>query len=601
MKPLSGLDGAFLHLETPETPMHVGSLHLFDLPPGYQGDFHAAVKRLITRRLHLAPVFRRKLAPMPLQFANPAWIRDDAPDMDYHVQRITLPPPGTLAQLEDCTGRLHSELLDRSRPLWRIYVIDGLASGQAGYYVKVHHAVLDGQAGVLLTQTLFDLTPRPRSVPRPRGRSAAEDPGLGELAVAALRHDAGQYLKLIRHLPQVVRTLVGLLGKAGGEAPGTLGQNFSFGPRTPLNAPITGERRFAALSLPLDALKQLAAQHEAKLNDVVLALCSGALRRYLAHHGGIPRKPLTAAMPISLRAAGNTEMTTQATMTLVSLQTQLKDPIEAAARHPRRRRRRQGADRPRTRHPAHRLPDDRHPLGAARPGLAVRAHGTGGPDPADRQRRRLQRAGPAGAAVCRRHAHGDLLAAVDRRARRRPERHGHELCRRDGLRLHRGAQRGARCTPARGGAGRSLRRTGGRIGAEGAQGGRPATPRRPAASDTHEEGAHRRATERPAMTAPSHPMSRVDTAWLRMDSDVNLMMIVGVWLLRPAIRYDALCRRIQDRLLVLRTFPPEGRAGCAGFAVGGRRAVRSRPPRGGRKTPAPSRPERAQRAAGAHG
>jgi len=330
MKPLSGLDGAFLHLETPETPMHVGSLHLFDLPPGYRGDFHAAVKRLIARRLHLAPVFRRKLAPMLLQFANPAWIRDDAPDMDYHVQRLTLPPPGTLAQLEDCTGRLHSELLDRSRPLWRIYVIDGLASGQAGYYVKVHHAVLDGQAGVLLTQTLFDLTPRPRRVPRPRGRStaAAEDPGMGELAVAAIRHDAGQYLRLIRHLPQVVRTLVGLLGTTGGAAPGALGQNFSFGPRTPLNAPITGERSFAALSLPLDALKQLATQHEAKLNDVVLALCSGALRRYLAHHGGIPSKPLTAAMPISLRAAGNTEMTTQATMTLVNLQTHLKDPIK---------------------------------------------------------------------------------------------------------------------------------------------------------------------------------------------------------------------------------------------------------------------------------
>src|ERR1035441_262903 len=141
MKTLSGLDGAFLHLETLETPMHVGSLHLFDLPAGGPGDFHAAVKRQMKQRVHLAPVFTRKLAPMPLQFANPAWIEDDEVDLDYHVQRLALAEPGTQAQLEDCTGRLHSELLDRSRPLWRLFVIEGLQSGQAAYYIKVHHAV----------------------------------------------------------------------------------------------------------------------------------------------------------------------------------------------------------------------------------------------------------------------------------------------------------------------------------------------------------------------------------------------------------------------------------------------------------------------------
>jgi diacylglycerol O-acyltransferase / wax synthase len=119
MKALSGVDGAFLHLETPDTPMHVASLHLFDLPAGYQGDFHANVKRLMRSRLHLAPVFTRKLAPMPLQFANPVWIEEDKLDLNYHVQHVTLPSPGTPAQLEDCAGRLHSVLLDRSRPLWR--------------------------------------------------------------------------------------------------------------------------------------------------------------------------------------------------------------------------------------------------------------------------------------------------------------------------------------------------------------------------------------------------------------------------------------------------------------------------------------------------
>ena len=329
MKPLSGLDGAFLHLETPETPMHVGSLHLFDLPPGYKGDFYTDIKRQMARRLHLAPIFQRKLAPMPLQFANPAWIHDDAVDLDYHVQRVTLPPPGSPAQFEDCAAQLHSQLLDRSRPLWRLYIIDGLQSGQAGYYIKAHHAVLDGQAGVLLAQALFDVTARPRALPRPRTPGpAAEHPGGVELAAAALKHDAGQYIKLLRHLPEVVKTLAGLIGGPS-ETPSKArpGKNFGFGPHTPLNVPIVGERGFAGLSIPLDALKRLATAHDAKLNDIVLALCSGALRRYLARHGGIPKKPLMAAMPISLRAKGNTEYTTQATMALVNLHTHLADPV----------------------------------------------------------------------------------------------------------------------------------------------------------------------------------------------------------------------------------------------------------------------------------
>jgi len=329
VKTLSAIDGAFLFLETQQTPMHVASLHLFDLPPGYRRDFHAAIRRQMAKRLHLAPIFQRRLAPMPLQFASPVWIHDDDVDLDYHVQRLTLPPPGTLAQFEQCAGHLHSELMDRRRPLWRMVVIDGLQGGQVGLYIKVHHAALDGQAGVLLASALFDLTPRPRTVKPPRrgGAERAERPGTAALAAAALRHDAGQYVKLVRHLPDVVRTLAGMFGATGEARRGQVRQNFAFGPHTPLNVPIAAERGFAGLSLPLDELKRLARAHEAKLNDIVLALCSGALRRYLAQHGGIPKKPLTAAMPISLREAGNTEYTTQATMPLVNLQTHVADPL----------------------------------------------------------------------------------------------------------------------------------------------------------------------------------------------------------------------------------------------------------------------------------
>ena len=211
VKALSGLDGAFLHLETPETPMHVASLHVFDLPQGYKGDFHANIKRLMRNRLRLAPVFTRKLAPMPLQLANPVWVEDDPVDLDYHVRRIVLPRPGTSAQLEDCAGRLHAELLDRSRPLWQLVVIDGLQTGQAAYYFKVHHAVVDGQSGVMLAQTLFDLGPKPRRIV-PGQAVPAEHPGRAELAAAALKHDLGQYIKLVRQLPGLLKTLADLFG-----------------------------------------------------------------------------------------------------------------------------------------------------------------------------------------------------------------------------------------------------------------------------------------------------------------------------------------------------------------------------------------------------
>ncbi|WP_416462575.1 wax ester/triacylglycerol synthase family O-acyltransferase [Rubrivivax gelatinosus] len=331
MQALSGVDGAFLHLETPQTPMHVGSLHLFERPPGARGDFATAVRRLMKQRLHLAPVLTRRLATMPLQFANPVWVEDGSANLDWHVQRITLPAPGTQAELEDTVARLHGERLDRTRPLWRIWVIEGLACGEIGYYVQVHHALLDGKAGVLLAQTLFDPSPEPP--PRPRGRARrAEDPGTLALAAAALARDAGLYVRLARQLPQALQLIGTLFGSPrrprGAGSGGHLRENLGFGPKTALNVAIGPERGFAAASVPLDTLKALAAAHEAKLNDIVLALCSGMLRRWLAAHGGVPKKPLLATMPISLRASGDTEFTTKATLSLVNLHTDIANPIK---------------------------------------------------------------------------------------------------------------------------------------------------------------------------------------------------------------------------------------------------------------------------------
>jgi WS/DGAT/MGAT family acyltransferase len=147
MDHLSSMDASFLHLETPETPMHVGSLMLFELPQGYQGDYYDDVKAQLSKRLHLARLFRRKLAQMPFELADPVWIDDDDLDLDYHVRSVTLRKPGTMAQLEVLVARLHSSLLDRSRPLWELYVIEGLAGGQIAYLLKAHHSGVDGKAG----------------------------------------------------------------------------------------------------------------------------------------------------------------------------------------------------------------------------------------------------------------------------------------------------------------------------------------------------------------------------------------------------------------------------------------------------------------------
>jgi len=326
MKTLSGLDGMFLHLETPATPMHVGSLSLLELPANHQGDFCKSVQRHYARRLPLVPVLSRKLAAMPLQLANPVWVQADDVDLKYHVQRVVLPRPGTQAQLEQCVGRLHSILLDRSRPLWMVYIIEGLRSGQAAYYTKIHHALLDGQAAVMLARVLFDLTPRGKRVSTAVA-SHGEHPGLGTLATAAVKHDAAQYLKFVRTLPAIVRTLTGLRSGADGKSSAQSAGTSLFAPRTPLNVAITGDRGFAGVSIPLDEIKAVAAAHDAKINDVVMAICSGALRRYLLDHGGLPGEPLLAAVPISLREPGNTEYTTQATMTRISLATNIANPV----------------------------------------------------------------------------------------------------------------------------------------------------------------------------------------------------------------------------------------------------------------------------------
>lgn len=331
MKHLSGLDATFLHLETAEMPMHVGGLNLFELPSGYQGSFYEDVKRHVAARMHLASIFGKKLALMPFEMANPVWIDDEAVDLDYHVRQIHLPKPGSMAQLEAYVGRLHSSLLDRSRPLWEFYVFEGLESGHVAFYSKIHHAALDGQGGAVLAQALLDISPVPREVPPPRPRrKGAYQPDVGQMVNAALRDTVQQSLRLLKGIPRGLKAAGGLLRnvREHGLRDEADSLGWSLAPKTPLNASLTNQRSFATLKLPLKESKFIAKTFEASLNDVVLAVCSGALRAWLAGKGALPSKTVVAAMPISLREEGNTELNNQVSMVRMQLASNIADPLK---------------------------------------------------------------------------------------------------------------------------------------------------------------------------------------------------------------------------------------------------------------------------------
>ncbi|MGM9490431.1 wax ester/triacylglycerol synthase family O-acyltransferase [Ideonella sp. YS5] len=347
MQQLSGLDATFLHLESAEMPMHVGALHVLELPPGHRGRFATQLKALMAQRLPLMPALRRRLWWMPLNLANPAWV-DATPDLDHHIVEHKLPKTASdgdgMAALHEAVAELHPQLLDRSRPLWRFHVLEGLGKSAAGrkrvaLYTQVHHAAVDGQAAVALANILFDLTPEPRPIElKPSTRRKVFRHDMAEMLRGALAGEALQVGQLIRELPGTVTSLAKAAGAVvsnttllGGKRSGKV-SNLALAPRTLLNVSVGPGRAFASLSLPLTDMKALAKAHECSLNDMVLMLCASALRRYFAAHGlAIPRKPMIAAVPISLRAAGDTSSDNQASLSFISLGTHLADPLRRLA------------------------------------------------------------------------------------------------------------------------------------------------------------------------------------------------------------------------------------------------------------------------------
>ena len=332
MNHLTDQDASFLYLETPETPQHVGSVTLVQLPPERDaGDFFEDYKAHIASRLHLVPLLHRRLQGMPLEIDHPVWVEADV-ELDYHVRRQTVPRPGRMNQLEELVGRLHSNFLDRSRPLWEFYVIDGLESGQVAIYSKIHHAAMDGASSQLLIQTLYDPTPEPREMPPPPPRRAGSELALGldTLVRGAISNLVRHEIRALQFIPDALKAYAhAVLPDAETLEFDTPGAPPPLTPKTIFNVNITSQRSFAARSLPLPAMKKVAKLAGVKLNDVVMATCAGALRHFLRDKRALPHEAMTALVPMSLRDTGsNTSAANQNGVFVCSLATDVKDPFQ---------------------------------------------------------------------------------------------------------------------------------------------------------------------------------------------------------------------------------------------------------------------------------
>jgi diacylglycerol O-acyltransferase / wax synthase len=337
MQQLTGLDASFLALETANTTGHVGGLSILDPAGAPKPLTLARLTEVMAERLPVVPVLRQKLLNVPLGLDQPYWIDDPDFDIEYHVRELALPRPGSDAQLNEQVSRLHARPLDRSRPLWEIYLITGLAKKRAAVYTKIHHAAIDGASGAELLTVLLDLSPAGRELPPAEPWHPEKAPSWAELTARATAKAAwrpvqtvrltNEMVKVLPTLAPAVNTLVGgMLGLNRGDGaviPTTLGR----APATPFNKPITPHRRFAFRSVDLDTVKKIKNVFGVSVNDVVMAMCAGALRRWLAGHDALPDQPLIAMIPVSVRdPASKGAMGNRVSAMLAMLPTNVTEP-----------------------------------------------------------------------------------------------------------------------------------------------------------------------------------------------------------------------------------------------------------------------------------
>lgn len=329
IKAISGLDATFLYGETPTSPMHVGSVVVIENSLKFE-----TFRKIILSRIHQIPKMRQKLVFVPLSMDYPYWVDDPDFDIDMHISHIALPAPGGWQELRNTASQIFSEHLDRSRPLWSFTFVEGLDTipqvpkGSVAIISKIHHVAIDGVAGAGILSILFDMTPKVREIPEPRPFRPAPLPN--ELTLMA--KSAHGFVTNPLKFPKLISSTLSATVKAGVlsrvqrlEPPPT---PFSA-PSTPLNGIISSRRKWNGSILSLERIKALKNIMQTTLNDVMLAICAGALRRYLLEKKQLPQKSLVALVPISTRtkseenSAGN-----QISSMLLQLATHIEDPIE---------------------------------------------------------------------------------------------------------------------------------------------------------------------------------------------------------------------------------------------------------------------------------
>jgi diacylglycerol O-acyltransferase / wax synthase len=301
---LSALDVSFLYMEEPTTPMHVGGLLVFE-PPAEGFDYDRLIT-LIEDRIGLVPRYRQKVRWVPGHLANPVWVDDADFDLTFHVRRSALPRPGSDAQLHELVSRLMSRRLDRSRPLWEMYLVEGLEGGRIAIISKTHHAMVDGISAVDIGQVILDVTPTPRDVPEDLWMPAPP-PGLVGLvadAVAELVRRPTAVADTVRMGVLDLRSTAGKVAGAVGGLAAAARVAARPAPSTPMNVPIGEQRRFGVARTDLDDYKRVRKQHGGTVNDVVLATVAGALRGWLLSRGEAVTGSTTmrALVPVSVRS-----------------------------------------------------------------------------------------------------------------------------------------------------------------------------------------------------------------------------------------------------------------------------------------------------------